>query len=113
MQSIVQRPWGSFQILDEGEGYWVKKITVLPFARLSLQFHEHRVERWTILYGCGEITLNKNISPCRSGTTVIIGPKMIHRIHNVSDYPLVFIEVALGDPKEEDIIRLEDDWNRK
>jgi len=107
------RPWGLWQKLDEGQGYWIKKITVNPGQKLSLQYHEHRSERWTIIQGVGEVTLNKKKQIVNAGATVIIGKKDIHRIHNVFTVPLIFLEVALGNPLEEDIVRLEDNYGRK
>lgn len=107
------RPWGTFQILEQSTGYWVKKITVMPGKRLSLQYHEHRQERWTVVDGIGYALLNNMKQLVKAGSTVIIGEKDIHRIENKHNTPLVFIEVALGDCREEDIIRIEDDWDRK
>jgi len=108
-----ERPWGKWEMLEQGEGYWVKKITVNPGGQLSLQYHELRAERWTIVQGWGEVTLNRETQVVRPGASVIIAEKDVHRIKNVREIPLIFIEVALGDPKEDDIIRIQDDYGRK
>ena len=58
MTSIVLKPWGSFQVIEEGEKYLVKKIIVKPKGKLSLQSHEHRSEHWVVVKGRAQVTLN-------------------------------------------------------
>lgn len=113
------RPWGNWQMLGENEGYWVKRISVNPGKRLSLQYHLHRSEKWVIVTGQGLVTLcqdkncyQENIRTVTIGDVVYIPQEVIHRIDNTGLIPLVFIEVALGKPEEDDIIRLKDDFGR-
>ena len=58
MTSIVSKPWGSFQVIEEGEKYMVKKIIVKPKGKLSLQSHEHRSEHWVVVKGSACVTKN-------------------------------------------------------
>lgn len=110
---IEKRPWGSFEILESNTDYWVKKITVLPEKRLSVQYHYQRTEEWVVVRGKGTVELNGEIIDIKIGSTIHINKQDIHRITNTDKYrPLIFIEVALGNPKEDDIVRIEDDWNR-
>lgn len=108
-----KRPWGKWEILEHGKGYWVKKITVKPGQRLSLQYHLNRKEKWTIIKGYGIMTLDLAKKHVCEGDQIDIGYRTIHRISNPSEKEnLVFIEVALGKPDEDDIIRIEDDYGR-
>ena len=59
MKSIIEKPWGSYQVLEEGDKYVVKKIIVNPGAKLSLQSHKYRSEHWTVTAGKPKITINK------------------------------------------------------
>lgn len=107
------RPWGHWGKLAEGTGYWIKEIFVDPGSRLSLQKHTGRSEVWTIIQGEGYVTLNSDNIPVKIGSVVEIALGDIHRITNISPVNLIFIEVAYGpDLRENDIIRLEDDWGR-
>lgn len=108
-----ERPWGKWIKTDEGEGFWVKKIEVNPYHRLSLQKHANRAEVWTIVQGYGEVTINDNIFDAWVGRTYHIHIGDIHRIHNRGPIPLIFIEVAYGQPLETDIIRVQDDYGRE
>lgn len=92
---------------------WIKKITVKPGGRLSLQYHLKRKEKWTIIKGYGLMTLNRLNSLVYEGDQISIGYREEHRISNPSEKSnLVIIEVALGKPNEDDIIRIEDDYGR-
>lgn len=112
--TVEQRPWGSFEILAEGQGYKVKKITVNPGQRLSLQSHKHRKEIWTIYKGAGRYDSGgKGIQHLYEGSTMNIAKNQKHRIWNALDWDLVIIEVQVGDYLgEDDIIRYEDDYGR-
>lgn len=112
--SIFQRPWGTYQILLEDDNCKVKKIIVQPLQKLSLQSHEKRNELWSIIDGEGEITLNEEIMPAPKGMMFYIPAKTIHRIENVGNKPLVFIEIQTGEYfGEDDIKRYEDIYGRK
>ena len=84
---IVKKPWGTYEVLLDEPNYKVKRIVVHPYERFSLQYHKHREEHWVIL------------------------PKELHRATAGSN-GLVFIETQTGDCREEDIVRLEDDYGR-
>ena len=115
MVTMVTRPWGSYEVLSRGEKFLSKKITVLPSQRLSLQSHEHRSEHWVVVSGEGEITLGKDVLQCSCNTSAFIPCGVKHRIRNISaSRELIFVEVQIGDVLEEsDIIRYEDDYDRK
>lgn len=107
------RPWGEYWVLDESETHKVKRILVNPDSRLSLQYHHHRGEVWTIVSGTATVTLNEDISDYTPGQVVQIPKGAHHRVENKTDAPLVFIEVQHGTYfGEDDIVRIEDDYNR-
>jgi mannose-6-phosphate isomerase len=110
----VKKPWGSFTQLDSGENFSVKRIEVLPGARLSYQKHSRRAEHWYVVRGIAKVTLNGQEILVRPGESVDIGIGDKHRAENIGDNEmLVFIEVQTGDYfGEDDIIRLEDDFGR-
>lgn len=106
-----ERPWGSFETLVESETYKVKKITLNPNKSFSLQYHNYRWEDWVIVEGSGVINDGFKIRNCALGDRFHIPPKNIHRATSGND-GLVFIEIQRGICKEEDIVRLEDDFGR-
>ncbi len=107
------RPWGNFVILADEVDHKVKKITVLPGQRLSLQRHKKRREHWVVISGCASVTLDKNDFEINTGEAVDIPRGAIHRVRNRSSEVMVFIEVQLGDYfGEDDIERFEDDYGR-
>ena len=107
------RPWGSYEILHTNGNHQVKTLTVEPGHRLSYQTHEHRSEYWVIVSGSGIVTFNGQEALCQVGDAFVIEQGDAHRIANVYSEPLVFIEVQLGDQlREDDIVRLEDDYGR-
>lgn len=108
-----RRPWGSFTVLDEGDGYKVKRIEVLPGKRLSYQRHLHRAEHWMVVRGVGRVIVEDRASNVRIGETADIPVGAAHRIENPSDELLVFIEIQRGTYLgENDIVRLQDDFGR-
>jgi len=108
-----ERPWGRFFIISEEKSYKIKRIEVEPKKRLSYQYHEKRSEFWIIIDGSGKLILNDIESKVDKGDTIVINKKDKHRVHNNGDKKLVFIEVQTGSYfGEDDIIRLEDDFNR-
>ncbi len=113
-QLFDERPWGSFTVLDEGAGYKVKRIEVLPGKRLSYQRHARRVEHWMVVAGTAQVTLDGERIVMRCGETVDIPVGAAHRIENTATHRLVFIEIMRGDYLgEDDIVRLEDDFGRE
>lgn len=107
------RPWGEYWVLEDAQTHKVKKIVVNPGQRLSLQFHHHRAEVWTIVSGTGTITVNDKIKEYSVGEVAVIQVGARHRMENKTDKPVVFIEVQHGTYfGEDDIVRLEDDYQR-
>lgn len=107
------RPWGSWQVLDEGEGFKVKRIVVESQSRLSYQTHEHRAELWTIVSGTATCIVDGATVVLGVGESLNVGVGQPHRITNAHDEQLVVIEVQLGSYcEEDDICRLEDDYGR-
>jgi len=111
---VENRPWGTFQILLEDERCKVKKIVVNPRQKLSLQSHEKRTELWEIIEGQGLVTLGEKEIQVSDGSIIQIPVTTIHRIENVGDENLVFIEIQTGTYfGEDDIKRYEDLYGRK
>ena len=109
-----RRPWGTFTVLDEGDGYKVKRIEVLPAKRLSYQKHRRRAEHWFVVTGTAKVTLNDEIIFVKTDQAIDIKIGDAHRVENPSETEnLIFIEVQRGDYLgEDDIVRLEDDFGR-
>jgi mannose-6-phosphate isomerase len=108
-----ERPWGSYFILEESPLYKVKRIEVNPGKRLSYQYHNFRTESWTIIKGKGLITVEGNIKEVNGGQVFVIPQGAKHRIENNGDEKLIFIEVQTGTYfGEDDIVRIEDDFQR-
>lgn len=107
------RPWGNYERLDIGDGYQVKRITVKPGGVLSLQKHRHRAEHWVVVQGRAEVTIDDTVQTCEPNESVYIPLGSVHRLANRGAEPVVLIEVQTGDYLgEDDIIRLEDNYNR-
>jgi len=107
------RPWGSFVTLEEGPGYKVKRLTVLPGQRLSLQRHRHRAEHWTVAAGTAVVVHGRQRRTLRVRQCAVIRRGAWHRLENPGRLPLVVIEVQHGDDLgEDDIVRKQDDYGR-
>ncbi|HEX16784.1 MAG TPA: cupin domain-containing protein [Deltaproteobacteria bacterium] len=110
---IGHRPWGYYEVLSDASDHKVKRIVVRPGARLSLQRHRRRSEHWYIVKGRGVVTVDSREVELGPGESVDIPQGAAHRIANVGEEDLVFIEVQRGDYfGEDDIERLEDDYGR-
>lgn len=108
-----ERPWGNFTVLDESATHKVKRIEVLPQARLSYQKHERRAEHWFVVAGTATVTLDGDEIRVEAGDAIDIPLGAAHRVANQGAEKLVFIEIQRGDYfGEDDIIRLQDDYNR-
>lgn len=108
-----RRPWGTFTVLDQGKGFKVKRIEVLPGKRLSYQKHAQRSEHWVVVQGTAKVTLNGSDIIVAPGQAIDIAVGMAHRVENPGEDALVFIEVQRGSYLgEDDIVRLEDDFGR-
>ena len=107
------RPWGTFTVLDEGDGFKVKRIEVLPGKRLSYQRHAQRAEHWVVVQGNAKVTLDGQDVIVKPGEDIDIAVGTAHRVENPGDELLVFIEVQRGNYLgEDDIVRLQDDFGR-
>ena len=91
----MYRPWGSYTVLSEDEGYKVKKICVNPGQSLSLQMHYHRSEHWTVISGTGQLTLDDKTIIFRENESTFIPIGTRHRLGNPGKIPLYIIEAAL------------------
>ncbi|HEV2883854.1 MAG TPA: phosphomannose isomerase type II C-terminal cupin domain [Pyrinomonadaceae bacterium] len=108
-----RRPWGTFTVLDEGNGFKVKRIEVLPGKRLSYQKHAQRAEHWVVVQGTAKVTLDDRDIIVETGRAIDINMGSAHRVENPGEATLVFIEVQRGDYLgEDDIVRLQDDFGR-
>ncbi len=110
----VFRPWGSYDSLENADGFQVKRLIVSPGAILSLQKHAHRAEHWVVVRGTARITKNDDEFDLGVNESVYIAIGDVHRIANPFDEPVHIIEVQCGDYLgEDDIVRLEDNYGRE
>ncbi len=108
-----ERPWGCFYVIHNELNYKLKRIEVNPGGRLSYQYHHKRSEAWTIVKGIGTITLDGQVNNYSEGDTILIPQGVKHRIENKGNSKVIFIEVQTGSYfGEDDIVRIEDDYNR-
>lgn len=109
----VFRPWGSYEGIDRGDRFQVKRIVVRPGGRLSLQKHFHRAEHWVVVRGAALVTVGDNEMLVHENQSTFIPLGAVHRLENPGKIPLELIEVQSGSYLgEDDIIRLEDVYNR-
>jgi mannose-1-phosphate guanylyltransferase/mannose-6-phosphate isomerase len=109
----VHRPWGTYEVVDTGQGFQVKRLTVNPGAALSLQVHRHRAEHWVVVRGTARVTRGDEVFYLRENESAYVPKDMTHRLENPGDGPLEIIEVQSGDYlAEDDIVRFEDNYNR-
>ena len=111
MKKFEFRPWGWYLTLDEDSAYKVKRIYVKPNEQFSLQYHNDREEYWTVLEGDGTITQGEEERPIGPGDCAYIPKEQIHRL-NGGDKGIYFVEVQRGVCREDDIVRLKDDYGR-
>ena len=108
-----ERPWGSFQSIDRGERFHVKRITVQPGQKLSLQMHHHRAEHWIVVRGTAKVTRDQEELMVFENQSVYIPCGTKHRLENPGKIPLELIEVQSGPYLgEDDILRFGDDYGR-
>ncbi len=109
----AERPWGSWHVLDENQGYKVKRIHVKPGNRLSYQTHQHRSEHWVVIFGIATCVVDGETITAGPGHSIAVPQGAKHRLCNESSEELVIIEVQRGAyTGEDDICRLEDDYGR-
>jgi len=111
--STVHRPWGSYERVDLGERFQVKRITVKPGAKLSLQMHHHRAEHWVVVSGTARITCGTSVKLLAENESSYIPIGTVHRLENPGKVALHLIEIQSGGYLgEDDIVRFEDDYQR-
>jgi len=109
----VHRPWGSYTVLEEGRGYKVKRVTVNPGGRLSLQMHHKRSEHWVVIAGTARVTRGDEVFDLKIGHSTEIPVETRHRLENPGQETLHIIEVQNGPYLgEDDIVRFQDDYGR-
>jgi mannose-1-phosphate guanylyltransferase / mannose-6-phosphate isomerase len=109
----IYRPWGYYQSVDQGSRYQVKRIVVRPGGRLSLQKHYHRAEHWVVVRGAAEVTLNGKAEHVHENESIYLPIGSTHRLANPGKIDLELIEVQTGSYfGEDDIVRIEDVYNR-
>ncbi|PCJ61720.1 MAG: mannose-1-phosphate guanylyltransferase/mannose-6-phosphate isomerase [Rhodospirillaceae bacterium] len=110
---VVHRPWGSYQRIDSGERFQVKRITVGAGKKLSLQKHRHRAEHWVVVNGTALVTRGGESFLLRENESTYIPAGTVHRLENATDEPLHLIEVQSGSYLgEDDIVRIDDIYGR-
>ena len=109
----VHRPWGSYQSIDMGERFQVKRIAVKPGGRLSLQTHHHRAEHWIVVRGTARVTIGDETRIVHENESTYIPIGSRHRLENPGKIDLELIEVQTGSYLgEDDIVKIEDDYRR-
>lgn len=113
MLEIGERPWGKYYVLADEPNYKLKRIEVNPGQRLSYQYHHKRQEQWTVIEGEATVVLDGEDNTVKYGESIFIPLGAKHRIENRTDKMVVFIEVQTGTYfGEDDIVRVEDDYDR-
>lgn len=109
----VYRPWGKYDSVDCGERYQVKRITVKPGAKLSVQMHHHRAEHWVVVSGAARVTNGENTFLLSENESTYIPVGVVHALENPGRVPLEIIEIQSGAYLgEDDIVRFEDRYGR-
>lgn len=110
---VVYRPWGKYDSIDHGERYQVKRITVKPGEKLSIQMHHHRAEHWVVVSGTARVTRDDEILMLSENESVYIPIGSVHSLENPGKIPTELIEVQVGGYLgEDDIVRFEDRYGR-
>ena len=113
IHKTVERPWGSYTVLEKGNGYKIKRVVLKPRAKLSLQLHRRRSEHWVVVSGTAKVTRENETYLVQTNESTYIPINTKHRLENPEDVPLQIIEVQNGDyVEEDDIVRFSDDYNR-
>ncbi|MBM3523577.1 MAG: mannose-1-phosphate guanylyltransferase/mannose-6-phosphate isomerase [Alphaproteobacteria bacterium] len=113
-QPRIYRPWGSYETIDAGRRFQVKRLIVNPGQRLSLQKHAQRAEHWVVVQGAARVTRDEDILTLRENMSIDIPVGCVHRLENPGVEPLHLIEVQSGGYLgEDDIVRLEDSYGRE
>ena len=114
LHKTVERPWGSYTVLEKGNGYKIKRVVLKPGARLSLQLHRRRSEHWVVVAGIARVAKENETYMVHANESTYIPMNTRHRLENPGEESLQVIEVQNGDYLEEDDIeRFQDDYGRK
>lgn len=109
----VARPWGAYDSIDSGERFQVKRLTIKPGAKLSLQMHHHRAEHWVVVRGTAKVTRDHETTLLRENESIYIPLGSVHRLENPGMTMLEVIEVQSGSYLgEDDIVRFDDTYGR-
>ncbi len=109
----VYRPWGSYQCLDCGERFQVKRLVIKPGASISLQLHRHRSEHWVVVSGTATVTRGDDVFDMTTNESTYIPVGVKHKLENHGEADLEIVEVQTGDYLgEDDIVRFEDQYGR-
>ncbi len=109
----VYRPWGKYDSIDSDDGYQVKRLTVNPGAKLSVQMHYHRSEHWVVVAGRARVHYGDKSHDLSVNESTYHGKEVVHALENPGDTPLELIEVQVGSYLgEDDIVRLKDNYGR-
>ncbi|OQW86889.1 MAG: mannose-6-phosphate isomerase [Rhodoferax ferrireducens] len=109
----TQRPWGWYETVSEAPGFKIKRIGVHPGQQISLQKHRHRAEHWVVVQGVAHVTLDEQVFDLTVGQACDIALGQVHRLANQTPDAVEIVEVQFGDElREDDIIRLSDDYGR-
>ena len=109
----VYRPWGKYDFIDFGDNYQVKRLTVNPGAKLSVQMHYHRSEHWVVVAGKARVHYGDQFHDLSVNESTYHGKEVVHALENVGDVPLELIEVQVGTYLgEDDIVRFDDVYGR-
>jgi len=113
LHKTVERPWGSYTVLEKGQGYKIKRVVLKPKAKLSLQLHKRRSEHWVVVEGIAKVTREDETYLVHSNKSTYIPMLTKHRLENPGEELLQIIEVQNGEYLEEDdIVRFSDDYGR-
>jgi mannose-1-phosphate guanylyltransferase/mannose-6-phosphate isomerase len=113
LHKTVERPWGSYTVLEKGQGYKIKRVVLKPKERLSLQLHKRRSEHWIVVSGIAKVTKEDGTYLVHTNESTYIPINTKHRLENPGEEPLQIIEVQNGEYLEEDdIVRFSDDYGR-
>jgi mannose-1-phosphate guanylyltransferase / mannose-6-phosphate isomerase len=114
IHKTVERPWGSYTVLEKGDRYKIKRVVLKPKAKLSLQLHRKRSEHWVVVSGVARVTREEETYLAYTNESTYIPTNTKHRLENPEEVPLQIIEVQNGEYLEEDDIeRFADDYGRQ
>jgi mannose-1-phosphate guanylyltransferase/mannose-6-phosphate isomerase-like protein (cupin superfamily) len=109
----VHRPWGSYTVIDSGQGFQVKRLSVNAGSALSLQMHRHRAEHWVVVSGTAKVTKGDEVFLLTENQSTYVPQGITHRLENPGDLPLEIVEIESGKYLgEDDIVRFQDDYGR-